>query len=102
MQEITKEEIIRILEEKESAVLYFYTPFCGTCQLAGRMVDVIEQVIDKLSFYKANLNFLSEIAELFAIESVPCLIILIDGEVREKIYAFHSIPHLLSVISDYQ
>ncbi len=47
---------------------------------------------------KINLNFYPDIANNFAIESVPSLIIVKDGQVVETIYAFHSVPYLLEKI----
>ncbi|GIN56686.1 thioredoxin family protein [Lederbergia ruris] len=94
MKECTKDEIIDALENKESVVLYFYTPLCGTCQVAGKMLGIVEQMMDELPFKKADLNYLPEIAERFSIESVPCLIQLNEGKIQNKIYAFHSVPYL--------
>lgn len=46
MQDWTKEKQLeeRILQEEKLA-LYFYTPLCGTCQLAGRMLEIAEQAV---------------------------------------------------------
>jgi thioredoxin 1 len=43
---------------------------------------------------KANLNYVQEIASLYEVESVPCLLITDNGKLKEKIYAFKSVPHL--------
>ncbi|KRG12533.1 thioredoxin [Lederbergia galactosidilytica] len=94
MKECTKDEIIKAIEKRESVILYFYTPLCGTCQVAGKMLGIVEQMIKEPPFKKADLNYLPEIAERFSIESVPCLIQLNEGEVQNKIYAFHSVPYL--------
>jgi hypothetical protein len=82
------------LEEKRTGYLYFYTPMCGTCQVAGKMLTVIDQLLPEIPSGKADLNYLPEMAERFEIESVPCLIMLNKGEVQEKIYAFQSVPYL--------
>lgn len=94
MKECTKAEIIDAVENKQSLILYFYTPLCGTCQVAGKMLGIVEQMMKELPFKKADLNYLPEIAEQFSIESVPCLIQLGKGKVQNKIYAFHSVPYL--------
>ena len=101
MNELTKNDIMKIIDQQETTILYFYTPLCGTCQVAGKMLSVVEQMFPELSFGKADLNYVPEMAELFAIESVPCLIILKEGNVQEKIYAFKSVPYLHELISRY-
>lgn len=100
MKEWTKQDIHEAIEKKESAIIYFYTPLCGTCQVAGRMLDVIEDMTSK-TIYQADLNYLPDIAELFKIESVPCLLLLNRGCVSKKIYAFRSIPYLLEILKEY-
>ncbi|MBT2640149.1 thioredoxin family protein [Bacillus sp. ISL-39] len=94
MEEWTKSEMETFLEEKRTGYLYFYTPMCGTCQVAGKMLTVIDQLLLEIPAGKADLNYLPEMAERFEIESVPCLIVLNMGEVLEKIYAFQSVPYL--------
>ncbi|MBT2659497.1 thioredoxin family protein [Bacillus sp. ISL-45] len=94
MEEWTKSEMETFLEEKRTGYLYFYTPMCGTCQVAGKMLTVIDQLLPEIPSGKADLNYLPEMAERFEIESVPCLIVLNKGEVLEKIYAFQSVPYL--------
>ncbi|MBT2643310.1 thioredoxin family protein [Bacillus sp. ISL-41] len=94
MEEWTKSEMETFLEEKRTGYLYFYTPMCGTCQVAGKMLTVIDQLLPEIPSGKADLNYLPEMAERFEIESVPCLILLNKGEVLEKIYAFQSVPYL--------
>ncbi|WP_102264232.1 thioredoxin family protein [Mesobacillus jeotgali] len=100
MEEWTKEEIENILEEKRTGYLYFYTPMCGTCQVASKMLTVIEQLLPDVSSGKADLNYLPEMAERFEIESVPCLIVLREGKEQEKIYAFQSVPYLFEKLKE--
>lgn len=94
----SQDDIFHIIEEKKSAIIYFYTPFCGTCQVAGRMLEVVEQMIHDWSFGKSDLNYMPEVAKLFTIESVPCLLVIKEGIVLKKIYAFQSVPDLYSTI----
>jgi thioredoxin 1 len=51
-----------------------------------------------LKIGKANLNYVQEIAVLYEVESVPCLIITDNGTVKEKIYAFQSVPFLYETL----
>jgi thioredoxin 1 len=94
MNEWTLEEIETFLTEEQTGFLYFYTPMCGTCQVAGKMLTVIQQLLPEARFGKADLNYLPGIAEVFEIESVPCLVRVKNGTITEKIYAFHSVPYL--------
>lgn len=102
MEEYTKAEVETFLEERRTGYLYFYTPMCGTCQVASRMLTVVEQLLPDVASGKADLNYLPEMAERFEIQSVPCLIVLREGEEQEKIYAFQSVPYLYEKLKELQ
>ncbi|MDM5330417.1 thioredoxin family protein [Neobacillus sp. CF12] len=91
------DDVSSFLKNHSSGLIYFYTPLCGTCQVASRMLQVIEKMVD-VNIGKMNLNFSPELANKFEIESVPCLLIIKDGEVLEMIYAFRSVPFLYEKI----
>lgn len=101
MNEWSEQQINSIFSDKQSAVLYFYTPFCGTCQVAGKMMTVVEQMVSGITFAKADLNYMPDIAKQFSIESVPCLLIIQEGVLKEKVYAFQSVPYLYELIQQY-
>lgn len=94
MQEWTREEWEAKVSSGEKTAFYLYTPMCGTCQVASRMMEVTEQVVKDVPIGKANLNFMEQLAFDYEIESVPCLLITEAGKVVEKVYAFQSVPNL--------
>ncbi|ETI66093.1 thioredoxin family protein [Neobacillus vireti] len=100
MNEWNRNNLAGFLDDQESGLLYFYTPLCGTCQVASRMLVVLEELV-KVNMGKMNLNFYPDIAANFGIESVPCLLIVQKGKVKETIYAFHSVPYLLEKTKQY-
>lgn len=58
------------------------------------MLDVIEVMMPQLPIAAANLNAMPELAQIFRVESVPCLLVKrADGGV-EKRYRFGSVPEL--------
>jgi thioredoxin-like negative regulator of GroEL len=97
MNDWNLDEVSSFLNSHSSGLIYFYTPLCGTCQVASRMLHVIENMVE-VKMAKINLNFYPELAEKFQIESVPCLLVVRDGEILETIYAFNSVPFLYEKI----
>lgn len=95
MKEWTSEEASAFLQEAETGLLYFYTPLCGTCQVASRMLEVVTAMNPHVEIGKINLNYAPALAEVFAIESVPCLVFIKEGRAIDSIYAFRSVPYLL-------
>ncbi|RLQ96557.1 thioredoxin family protein [Falsibacillus albus] len=102
MEQWDDHKINEYIETSEDFFLYFYTPMCGTCQVAGKMLDVVETILHDQKIGKADLNYMPQFAEAFSIESVPCLVILKNGEVKKKIYAFHSVPYIYDELKKWQ
>lgn len=100
MEQWKKEEFLENMNSGEKGAFYLFTPMCGTCQLAGKMLSVVEQILPDLKMGKADLNFMPDVAEKFQIESVPCLLVYDKNEVQDKIYAFQSVPYLLEKLKD--
>lgn len=81
-------------KQSGQSLLYVYTPMCGTCQVASKMLTVCEQLIDK-EVPQLNANYEPQLMNELQVESVPCLIIKKTETEVEKIYAFQSVPYLL-------
>ncbi|HSJ38712.1 MAG TPA: thioredoxin family protein [Planococcus sp. (in: firmicutes)] len=94
MKEWNHKEWIKAKNTNRVSAYYLYTPMCGTCQLASKMLEVVTAAIPELPIGKANLNYVQEIAALYEVESVPCLLITENGKLKEKVYAFQSVPYL--------
>ena len=97
MNDWNLDEVSSFLKNHSSGLIYFYTPLCGTCQVASRMLQIIEKMVD-VEIGKINLNYYAELAKQFEIESVPCLIFIKNGEIVDTIYAFQSVPFLYEKI----
>ncbi|MFC7687907.1 thioredoxin family protein [Ureibacillus sp. GCM10028918] len=93
MKEWTTENWVQQQEQNAFVALYLYTPMCGTCAVASKMLEVIENLLPDLPLGKANINYLETLAMDYQVESVPCLLISEHGNV-EKVYAFQSVPFL--------
>ncbi len=100
MLEWNQVQLETFLGADRTGLVYFYTPMCGTCQVAGRMLSIVEELVE-VDMGKMNLNFHPDLAVNFKIESVPCLLLIVDGRVAETIYAFHSVPYLMEKIKEH-
>lgn len=94
MEEWTHQEWMKTKNKSRYTAFYLYTPMCGTCQVTTRMLNIITELLPSLTLGKANLNLVQEVAELYRVESVPCLLLTENGKLREKVYAFQSVPFL--------
>lgn len=93
MIEWTGEDAESKIQEGEATVLYVQTPMCGTCQLAKRMLTVVEAALG-IKVGTVNLNYAPYLAERYEIESVPCLLVFKRGIVTKRMYAFQSVDFI--------
>ncbi|WP_301108866.1 thioredoxin family protein [Sporosarcina sp.] len=99
MENWTIEDWERGQAAERLAAFYLFTPMCGTCAVASKMLTVIEAMRPELKIGKADLNYTEQLAYDYEIESVPCLLVHRPGQPVEKIYAFQSVPHLLEKLT---
>ena len=98
MKEWTKKEWQEAMENERVAAFYLYTPMCGTCAVASRMLAIVEELLPNLPIGKGNVNYLQDLAIHYEVESVPCLLIAREGKYEQKLYAFQSVPHLYEIL----
>ncbi|WP_173915728.1 thioredoxin family protein [Halobacillus sp. Marseille-Q1614] len=101
MREFQNREVTEQLKTKGLAFTYIYTPFCGTCHLARKMLETIETTIKDEVFLEMNASLYPEFMQEYQVKSVPCLLITNQAEVIEKVYAFHSVPHMYEKVQQY-
>ena len=98
MREWNQYELNDFMNQKRTGLIYLYTPFCGTCQVSGKMLSVAAELFPNIEIGKINLNYMRELAEKWLVESVPCLLIMKHGVCENKLYAFQSVPYLVGKI----
>lgn len=101
MEELREDRFDDIWNHQDPLYLFIHTPFCGTCQLAERMLRTIEEKVDQFQVYKMNASLFPDFMETYQITSVPCLMVIQSGEIKEVLYAFHSVPYLVQTLVPY-
>ncbi|ARJ51344.1 thioredoxin family protein [Staphylococcus lutrae] len=83
--------------DKSAHLIFGYTPMCGTCKVAERMLDIVNEMVS-WPLVKVDLNYYPEWSQTHEIQSVPVLLIMRYDQEVERIYAFHSVTDLLEKI----
>jgi thioredoxin reductase (NADPH) len=76
----------RVLDETDGlVVLDFYAPYCPSCM---RMLPMIESVAyqfsGKVLFLKVDTSKTTELADMYKVLSVPCLLVFKDGQLAAR------------------
>jgi thioredoxin-like negative regulator of GroEL len=99
--ELNEQALLGRLEAKAPAeAVFVYTAFCGTCQLAERMLMIVQEAGIKVPIHKLNINYAPVLRDRWAIRSVPCLVLLRDGEPAGFEYAMKAVDYLYSRVRE--
>lgn len=99
VKEIAQNELQQFINGTDRPLIVFlYTPLCGTCKLAERMLQIVMEMLPELKLYKGNVNFMPKFVQEWEINSVPCLLIMQSNHAIEKIYRLSSVPKLYEIL----
>ena len=61
-------------------LLDFYADWCGPCQMMMPVVEEFEKAHPEVKVRRVNIDEEEELAEKYGVSSIPCLVVLKDGE----------------------
>ena len=88
------------IESGQKAVFVdFWAEWCGPCRaLAPAFERLAEKYGNEVTFAKVNVDELPELAEKFAIRSIPTLLLVREGRVIEQFSGLRSYDELAQVL----
>ena len=82
------------------AVVDFNATWCGPCRmLAPVLEDVSEKYAGKVSFFSVDVDEAPGLAMQYRVNSVPCLVLLKNGEFADQSVGFRPEPQLTAWIN---
>jgi len=82
---ITKENFKAEIHVDGKAIIDFWAPWCGPCQMLTPIIEELaEELKGQVKVCKVNVDEEPELASQFGVMSIPTLVALEDGELIQK------------------
>lgn len=100
IRESSEAEVLRMTAAEGACAVFVFTPLCGTCALAERMLDIALAAGVRVPLVKTNINFAPKLRDAWQIASVPCLALLRDGRPVRLAYAMRSVQDVHAMLKE--
>lgn len=74
----------KALLNEGKVLIDFWASWCGPCKVMKPMVEQFADLADDVKVYFCNIDEDHEMASVFGIKSIPTLIYMEDGEVKDR------------------
>lgn len=81
-----------VIKEKEMPVLVdFWAPWCQPCLMLGPVIEELADELDgEVKVCKLNCDEDNEYAVMMGVMSIPCLILFVGGEEKNRLVGLHT------------
>ena len=84
VKEINAEEYAQIVNSSNPVVIDFHATWCGPCKVLSPILEELDDEIEGVEFVKLDVDQHPQIAGQNQVMGVPTVVILKDGEVKDR------------------
>lgn len=99
MQHFNEETFSQAEKSGVTALIDFYADWCGPCKMLSPVIEELAREMEPdVLVGKVNVDEVPGIASRFGVMSIPTVVVLKDGEEKQRTVGFTSKAKLLSMI----
>ena len=100
--EIINEKNFAVKTKNGVVVVDFFANWCGPCRMMAPILENIQEELgDKISIYKVDVDESEELSRKFGVMSIPTLVIFKNGEEQNKLIGLRPKDSLLTEFNSY-
>ncbi len=96
---LTNDNFEEVINSDQPVLVDFWAAWCGPCKMLSPLVDEVAKDADGFSVGKVNVDEVPELAQRFAVASIPTLLVFKNGEVVNKSVGFIPKDQILSLVN---
>lgn len=79
-------------------ILDFYADWCGPCQMMKPTMEEFEKAHPEIKVTVINIDEQEELAEKYEVSTIPCIVVLEDGEEVKRAVGVQSLKKLEKLV----
>ncbi len=78
----------------------FWAPWCNPCMMLGPVIEELADELDgEVKICKLNCDEAGDLAMAYAVMSIPCLVLFVNGEEKSRLVGVHSKAEIIDFIN---
>ncbi len=87
-----------VIESRDIVLLDFYATWCGPCRMVAPILEQIAEENPSVKVGKIDVDKEGELASKFGIVSIPTLVVMESGKIRDKIVGARPKEQILELL----
>ncbi|MEC7926497.1 MAG: thioredoxin [Actinomycetota bacterium] len=84
VKDINAEEYEQLKNSESTVVIDFHATWCGPCKILSPILEELQNEMEDVEFVKLDVDQFPEISGANQVMGVPTVVILKDGEIKER------------------
>ncbi len=84
VKDINAEEYEQLKNSESTVVIDFHATWCGPCKILSPILEELQNELEDVEFVKLDVDQFPEISGANQVMGVPTVVILKDGEIKER------------------